>query len=659
MAEEAQYDASTNKRKYGDESTTPPLTARVTGFSGGPSPDTTAPSYNSVPPPADPILLARQKAMELAARFSAEATPEGEAKRPRFENGDSYEAPKTFVSGFSSAPSDIGQKPLSTVASIPASYGYGGNSKKIEIPNNRVGVIIGKGGETIKYLQIQSGAKIQVTRDTEADPNSPTRGVELMGNPDQIAKAEQLITDVLSEAESGGSGVPSRRTGQQGGNEQFVMMIPNNKVGLIIGKGGETIKNMQSNSGARIQVIPLHPPPGDTSTERTLQIDGTNDQIEAAKVLVNEVINSENRLRNPAATGYSHQGYQARPPAYGYVQPGGYSGQTPQYNMTQPQYAGYPSQPGSGGYGTGWDHNAAATNQQTTQVGAYDYYSQQPAPPQQAPGAPGSADISGYAYGQQAVSGYSQQGQSYTQDGYGGYHAPAPQTGYSQPQPVYDQQQAYNTTSGYSNVANATPDGQTPSYGAQGDGNQAPPSSAPGQQGYTSQQPSPNSAYPSQMPTQPGYGVPPTSQTGYGSQPPSGYVSSYGAPQTQKPPATQQAYGQTQQSPSAQGGYVQPAQVQPGYPQPPPSQTGYAQPDPGAQRVPAAGYSAAQASGYAPPPYGAPPATQSAYGQPPPTYNNSYGNAYSQPPAYTADANAAPASQSVPASGVAKTSPQN
>ena len=96
---------------------------------------------------------------------------------------------------------DIGQKPLSTVASIPASYGYGGNSKKIEIPNNRVGVIIGKGGETIKYLQIQSGAKIQVTRDTEADPNSPTRGVELMGNPDQIAKAEQLITDVLSEVD--------------------------------------------------------------------------------------------------------------------------------------------------------------------------------------------------------------------------------------------------------------------------------------------------------------------------------------------------------------------------------------------------------------------------------------------------------------------------
>lgn len=38
------------------------------------------------------------------------------------------------------------------------------------------------------------------------------------------------------------------------------------------------------------QVIPLHLPPGDTSIERTLQIDGTNEQIESAKQLVNEVI---------------------------------------------------------------------------------------------------------------------------------------------------------------------------------------------------------------------------------------------------------------------------------------------------------------------------------------------------------------------------------
>lgn len=34
----------------------------------------------------------------------------------------------------------------------------------------------------------------------------------------------------------------------------------------------------------------MHLPPGDTSTERTLQIDGTSDQIESAKQLVDHVI---------------------------------------------------------------------------------------------------------------------------------------------------------------------------------------------------------------------------------------------------------------------------------------------------------------------------------------------------------------------------------
>jgi far upstream element-binding protein len=62
-----------------------------------------------------------------------------------------------------------------------------------------VGVIIGKGGDTIKYLQVQSGAKIQVTRDMDADPNSPTRSVEIQGTPEQIAKAEQLISEVLAQ----------------------------------------------------------------------------------------------------------------------------------------------------------------------------------------------------------------------------------------------------------------------------------------------------------------------------------------------------------------------------------------------------------------------------------------------------------------------------
>lgn len=398
----------------------------------------------------------------------------------------------------------------------------------------------------------------------------------------------------------------------------------------------------------------------------------------------------QNRARNPAvAGGYSQQGYQARPPTawgapgappmqqpgYGYVQQGAYPGPSPQYNMSQPPYPGYP-QATSGGYPTNWDQSSVAPSQQTSQGSGYDYYSQQPpSQQQQTPGGPAApADNAAYNYTQPPPSSYNQQGQGYSQDGYGGYHAP-PQSGYGQPPPPYDQQQGYTSASSYGNVSNTTQDGLTPSYGSQGDAAQAPPvqSSSVGQQGYTSaQQPSPTAAsYPPQGTTQPGYPVPPTSQTGYGNQPPaqSGYGPGYGAPPAQKPLANPPVYGQATQSPSNPGGYGQPAPVQPGYPhsQPPPSS--YAQPDSGAQRAPQANYGAAPGQpGYGAPPYGAPPGSQTSYGQAPPPYNT-YGSAYNQPPVYSADGNgggntraaydATPTSQAAQPSGVAKTSPQS
>ncbi|XWS26391.1 hypothetical protein CRYUN_Cryun26dG0028400 [Craigia yunnanensis] len=667
MADEAHYssgpDAGGNKRKYDDQ--IPPSSGgkRPTGFS---SPDSAPPSYNSFPPPLDGIEMAKQRAQEIAARLTLSAASAGaEAKRPRVENGSGggYDNEK----GFSSAPSDI--KPLSNYApsAIPASYGsYHGTSKKIDIPQIRVGVIIGKAGETIKYLQLQSGAKIQVQRDMDADPNSVSRPVELTGTAEQIAKAEQLINDVLAEAEAGGSGIVSRRLTGHAGSEHFETKIPNNKVGLVIGKGGETIKNMQARTGARIQVIPLHLPPGDASTERTLHIDGTSEQIKNARELVDEVI-SENGMRNPAmAGGYPQQGYQAQPPTswgqgapsmqqpgYGYMQLGAYPGPSQQYNMSQPPYGGYPSQPSSGGYASGWDQSAVPPNQQSSAASGYDYYNQQPSSQQQqTPGGSATpADNSGYNYSQPPASSYMQPGQAYTQDGYGGYHAP-PQSGYEQPS-SYDQQQ------GYGNATNPTQEGHTPSYGGQGDSGQAPTSTQPsamGQQAYTTtQQPSTNpGSYPPQGSTQPGYGMPPTSQTGYGSQPPaqSGYGPGYGPPQAQKPLANPSVYGQTQQSTTTPGSYGQP-----GYHSQPPS-SGYSQPEPGSQRAQSASYGATTAQpGYGAPPYGAP-------------YNTSYGGGYSQPPAYPAESNASgstrgtyeaavPASQTVQQGGVAKSSPQS
>ncbi|KAF7153169.1 hypothetical protein RHSIM_Rhsim01G0105500 [Rhododendron simsii] len=197
-------------------------------------------------------------AQEIAARIVNTA----EAKRPRVDNngvkvGVGVSIPKISTTvcslfwNYSVFKSDM--------------YRFRETSKKIYIASSSINVIIGKSGKTIKYLQLQSGDKIQVTRDLECDPYSPTRPVELMGTSDQIAKAEQLIQDVLAEAESGGSEIVSHRvTPGQPGNDRFLMQIPSKKI------------------------LPA-PYPEDTSKDRTLKIEGTSEQIEAAKELISEI----------------------------------------------------------------------------------------------------------------------------------------------------------------------------------------------------------------------------------------------------------------------------------------------------------------------------------------------------------------------------------
>ncbi|KAI3795355.1 hypothetical protein L1987_38007 [Smallanthus sonchifolius] len=72
--------------------------------------------------------------------------------------------------------------------------------------------------------------------------------------------------------------------------EQLHIQIPNEKVGVIIGKGSETIKNLQTRPGARIQLIPQHLPEGDQSNERTVRVTGGRKQIEMAREMIKEIM---------------------------------------------------------------------------------------------------------------------------------------------------------------------------------------------------------------------------------------------------------------------------------------------------------------------------------------------------------------------------------
>ncbi|XP_042494352.1 far upstream element-binding protein 2-like [Macadamia integrifolia] len=527
------------------------------------------------------IQLAKQKAQEIVARLVNDAG----TKRTRFD--DSSEDPSSDSQSHPQF-SDLAQKPSiqlssnSTMGSFPYAsqsgsyHAFQGTSKKVEIPNGKVGVIIGKGGDTIKYLQLQSGARIQVTKDTEADPYAQTRNVELTGTAEQISRAEQLIKDVLAETDTGGSG-PSATRGsypmQQGG-EQVTMKVPNDKVALIIGKGGETIKNMQSRSGARIQIIPLHLPPGDTSIERTVYINGTKEQIESAKELINEIL-SGNRVRNPSMSGgYAQPGYQPpgnwvppgppqmQQPAYGYTQPGTYT------SPPSPYYGSYPPPPAR------WDQSSpSSVPPATQQATGYNYYGH----PAQTGSAPPNVS---YGYGQTPASGngydqgYGQQPQAYGQD--------AVTQG-----PQQDQQKPY-AVAGYGPPT--TPpqfDGTTPPqpYGAQSSTQPSPAYPAP----YSQPSAAPIAGYGSQSyagpPThQPGYDQTGFTQSGYGAQQPA--LTGAQQPAPLPPPVqiqtSQPAYGQAGYPPQPvppHSSYVQSTNPPVyGQSQPSPTTLGYAQP---------------------------------------------------------------------------------
>merc|ERR1719384_1206802 len=76
--------------------------------------------------------------------------------------------------------------------------------------------------------------------------------------------------------------------GGAGGGGMFEMMVPGHKVGLIIGKGGETIKQLQERSGAKIIIIQDSP---EAAQEKPLRITGDPSGVETAKELVTEILN--------------------------------------------------------------------------------------------------------------------------------------------------------------------------------------------------------------------------------------------------------------------------------------------------------------------------------------------------------------------------------
>ena len=69
------------------------------------------------------------------------------------------------------------------------------NAYVIPVPNDIVGLIIGKGGDTIRQLQVESGAKIQVAKKEVSETGM--RNVFVEGPDDKYRRAKEMIDDII------------------------------------------------------------------------------------------------------------------------------------------------------------------------------------------------------------------------------------------------------------------------------------------------------------------------------------------------------------------------------------------------------------------------------------------------------------------------------
>ena len=66
---------------------------------------------------------------------------------------------------------------------------------QVPVPRSMIGIIIGKGGEMIKKIQQESGARIQFRPDDEQ--GGPNRMCNITGNQEQMAAAGNMIQEIL------------------------------------------------------------------------------------------------------------------------------------------------------------------------------------------------------------------------------------------------------------------------------------------------------------------------------------------------------------------------------------------------------------------------------------------------------------------------------
>jgi rRNA processing protein Krr1/Pno1 len=149
-------------------------------------------------------------------------------------------------------------------------------TETMDVPQDKVAILIGSKGSIIVDLQAKSQCHMFVKQDMA---DGLPRQLIMKGTPTAVAMARALAQKVIDE---GPLALLS------GGAQLYTHQIdcPQALVGRVIGAGGATIRDLQARSGARIRVEQDFP----DGYPRKVVITGTPETIQAASNLVTLVM---------------------------------------------------------------------------------------------------------------------------------------------------------------------------------------------------------------------------------------------------------------------------------------------------------------------------------------------------------------------------------
>lgn len=164
---------------------------------------------------------------------------------------------------------------------------------RILCPGRKIGGVIGKGGSIVKSLREETQAKITVA---DSVPGSDERVIIIYSPPTRIPKREKSNEDSASEKEEDEMepNCPAQdallkvheriieddlfggMTFEDDNENNAVtarLLVPNNMVGCLLGKGGDVIQKLRSETGASIRVLPEeHLPSCAMNTDELVQV---------------------------------------------------------------------------------------------------------------------------------------------------------------------------------------------------------------------------------------------------------------------------------------------------------------------------------------------------------------------------------------------------